>query len=80
MAITHILALATGNGENTNFNFVQSSAATTWNVTHSLGYYPITRVYNNSNEEIQPLSIVHNDIYSLTITFSVATAGSARMV
>lgn len=58
----------------------QSSAAGTWVVRHKLGYYPIVRVFDSNSEEIQPQSIIQDDVFQTTITFSSARTGTARFV
>jgi len=63
------------------FTFTQTVAAATWVVVHNLGYNPIVRVFDNTgNQEIQPLSIVHDSVFQVTIQFSAVTAGIARLV
>lgn len=61
------------------YEYTQASPSTTWVIYHGLGYYPITRVFIG-NEEVQPLSIVHDSIFQTTITFSTAQSGVARLV
>jgi hypothetical protein len=56
----------------------QTSAASTWTVTHNLGVqYPNVTVYNSSNEIIIPQTIVATDANTLTLTFGSAVAGYA---
>jgi hypothetical protein len=56
----------------------QSSAASTWTVTHNLGVqYPNVTVYNSSNEIIIPQTITATDTNILTLTFGSAVAGYA---
>jgi hypothetical protein len=56
----------------------QSSAASTWTVTHNLGVqYPNVTVYNASNEVIIPQTITATDANTLTLTFGSAVAGYA---
>ena len=56
----------------------QSSAASTWTVTHNLGVqYPNVTVYNSSNEIIIPQTITATDTNTLTLTFGSAVAGYA---
>ena len=61
------------------YTHYQNSASTTWVVVHDLGYYPIVRVFIGSNE-VQPASIVHDSTDQLTITFSTAQVGYARLI
>jgi hypothetical protein len=56
----------------------QTSAASTWTVTHNLGVqYPNVTVYNSLNEIIIPQTIVATDSNTLTLTFGSAVAGYA---
>ena len=56
----------------------QSSAASTWTVSHNLGVqYPNVTVYNASNEVIIPQTITATDSNTLTLTFGSAVAGYA---
>jgi hypothetical protein len=61
------------------FEHTQTAPTDTWVIDHGLGYYPITRVFIG-NEEVQPLSVVHDTIFQTTITFSTAQTGVARLV
>lgn len=51
----------------------------TWVVNHNLGYNPIIRVIIGNNE-VQPLSIVHNSTMQATITFTSPQTGSVRCI
>lgn len=62
-----------------NYTHTQTNPSTTWVVQHNLGYYPIIRVFVN-NEEILPLSIVHNSTNQATITFSQPYVGTAKCI
>ena len=56
----------------------QSSAASTWTVSHNLGVqYPNVTVYNASNEVIIPQTITATDANTLTLTFGSAVSGYA---
>jgi hypothetical protein len=58
----------------------QTSAASTWTVTHNLGVqYPNVTVYNSSNEIIIPQTITATDTNTLTLTFGSAVAGYASV-
>jgi len=57
-----------------------SVASNTWVIGHGLGRYPIVRVFLDTNEEIQPASIVHDSLMQVTITFSSAQVGTVRLV
>jgi len=55
-------------------------ASDTWVISHGLGRYPIVRVFLDTNEEIQPASIVHDSLMQVTITFSTPQIGTVRLV
>jgi hypothetical protein len=56
----------------------QTSAASTWTVSHNLGVqYPNVTVYDNNNNVIIPQTIVATDANTLTLTFGSAVAGYA---
>jgi hypothetical protein len=62
-------------------NFVQSSPATTWTINHNLNnQYPLVQTYNSSSATIIPQSIVGTSINTVTVTFSTAISGYARVV
>lgn len=52
---------------------------TSWVVSHMLGYNPLVRVFVG-NQEVQPLSIVHNDLNTATVTFTNPQSGYVRCV
>lgn len=67
------------------FEHEQTVASDTWVIGHGLGYYPIVRVFTPNGspaevEEILPASVVHNSTMQVTITFSTARTGTARLV
>lgn len=69
-----------GNAKPTyNYTYYQSSAATTWTIVHNLGYNPIVRVFIG-NQEVQPATITFNSPNEVTLTFSTAQAGYARLI
>jgi len=57
------------------------SSSTAWVVVHNLGYNPIVRVFEGTgDQELQPLSIVHDSIFQVTVQFSSVQAGRVRLV
>jgi len=50
-----------------------------WVIVHALGYNPIVRVFIG-NEEVQPLSIVHDSTSQVTITFSTPLTGWVKLI
>jgi hypothetical protein len=56
----------------------QSTAASTWTVSHNLGVqYPNVTVYNASNEIILPQTITATDSNTLVLTFGASVSGYA---
>lgn len=70
----------TGNGSPA-YSYVheQTTAQTQWVIMHGLGYSPLVRVFVG-NEEVQPLSVVHDSITQTTVTFSSPVTGVARLI
>jgi hypothetical protein len=65
------------------FNFVQSTPALAWTVSHNLGCKPVSDVIVTNagdQEKILPLSVKHIDDNTLLIEFSVPRSGRARLV
>ena len=59
--------------------YVQATPSASWNITHNLGYNPITRVYVDGIL-ILPDSIIHNSIDSIIINFETPQAGLVRFI
>jgi len=53
----------------------QSSASSTWTVTHSLGYYPGGISVIDSGETIVVGDVTHTNINTFTVSFSTAFSG-----
>ena len=63
------------------FLHTQTGASASWVVQHGLGFYPIVRVFRDSDDqEILPAEVIHNSKFTTTINFSSALAGRARFV
>lgn len=62
-----------------SYTHYQSDASTTWTILHGLGYNPIARVFVG-NQEVQPLSIVHDSVNQTTITFNSPYVGYAKLI
>ena len=65
-------------GTDKNFTFTQSSAATTWNVTHNLNKFPSVTVTLADGSQVEA-EVAHTNKNSLTITFSGDNSGIAYM-
>lgn len=57
----------------------QTVASTDWVITHNLGYNPIVRIFIGNNE-VQPASVVHDSANQVTISFTTAQVGYARLI
>jgi len=62
-----------------SYTHYQSVADSSWVINHGLGYNPIVRVFIGNNE-VQPMSIVHNSNSTVTISFSQPYVGLAKLV
>jgi hypothetical protein len=61
------------------YEYSQVSPSDAWVIAHNLGYNPMVRVFIG-NQEVQPLSIVHDSINQVTISFSTPQTGIAKLV
>lgn len=57
----------------------QASALAVWTVPHNLGYRPSVSVTTTGGVEVEGGEVLHLSTNTLTITFDVAFAGSARL-
>lgn len=57
----------------------QQGASNEWFVQHNLGREPVTRVFIG-NQEVQPLSITHDTVNSLTVRFSASYMGIVKLM
>ena len=69
------------------YDHVQGSANTTWTITHNMGTDAVAvDVFVDDGpsapdyEKILPLTVVATDTNTITVTFSVAHTGIARVV
>ena len=61
------------------YEHYQTNASTTWTITHNLGRNPIVRVFVG-NQEVQPLTITFTSSNVVTITFTTAQQGYAKLL
>lgn len=64
------------------YTHTQASAATTWVISHGLGYTPNVEVFVSNNgviETILPTEVKIVDANTVHVVFSVAQTGSARL-
>ena len=67
---------ATFNSSTTTFS--QDSAASTWNITHTMEKFPSVTVVDSSNNVVVG-EIVYNSNSSITLTFASAFSGKAYL-
>ena len=60
------------------FTFTQASPASTWTISHGLGYRPNISVVDSAGSQVEG-NTVWTDINNLTITFSGAFSGVAYL-
>jgi len=66
---------------NSSYLHTQSGASASWSVDHSLNdSYPVVQVYDSSDDVIIPSTIEIVDADNLTITFSSAITGKAKII
>lgn len=61
------------------YEHYQTIPSTTWTIAHGLGRIPLVRVFIG-NEEVQPASVVFNDMNNITITFNTAQVGQVKLI
>ena len=65
------------------FTHTQAVASTSWVITHNFGRPPVVEVFVNHGGQVKkmmPLNIIHTNSNTLTVTFSVARTGGARLI
>jgi hypothetical protein len=60
------------------YDFVQSTAASTWTINHNLGFKPSVDVYNSGSQQIQA-EVSHTSINQTVILLTIPSAGFARL-
>lgn len=64
-------------------DFPQTTPSDTWIIEHNFGLKPVVDVLcdvNGSLQKLYPLSVVHTDDNTLTVTFTTPFSGVARLV
>lgn len=78
---TSSYAVTSSYAASVGINFVQSSPSSTWTITHNLNNkYPLVQIYDSSDATIIPASIVGTSTSTVTVTFSTAISGYARVI
>ena len=80
-AVSASYALTSSYAASVGINFVQSSPSTTWTINHNLNNkYPLVQIYDSSDAVIIPATIVGTNTNTVTVTFSTAISGYARVI
>jgi hypothetical protein len=61
------------------YEHYQTNPSTSWVIPHALGRYPIIRIFIG-NQEVQPESITFDTLDQVTVTFSTAQVGQAKLI
>lgn len=81
VAVSASFATTASYAASVGINFVQSSPSSTWTINHNLNNkYPLVQIYDSSDATIIPQSIVGTSTNTVTITFSTAISGYARVI
>lgn len=80
-AVSASYALTSSYAASVGINFVQSSPSSTWTINHNLNNkYPLVQIYDSSDAVIIPATIVGTNTNTVTVTFSTAISGYARVI
>ena len=60
------------------FTFNQATPASTWLITHGLGYYPNVSTFDESGDQIVG-QVIHHSLVQVEIQFNSNRAGDARL-
>lgn len=74
-----IARLLSGLTSNSGFIFTQTVPSAVWNINHSLGFFPIIGLYDESGADITG-TVVNIDANNVRIQFSLPTSGTARLI
>ena len=61
------------------YEHYQTNPSVSWTIPHALGRYPIIRIFVG-NQEVQPESITFDTLDQVTVTFSQAQVGQAKLI
>jgi hypothetical protein len=62
-----------------SYRHVQSTAATTWSITHNLAFRPNVSVVDSTGREMWPGAVDYPSATAVTLTFSAAVGGEAYL-
>jgi hypothetical protein len=62
-----------------SYRHVQSTAATTWSITHNLSFRPNVSVVDSTGREVWPGAVDYPSATAVTLTFSAAVGGEAYL-
>jgi hypothetical protein len=61
------------------YRHVQATAATVWNISHGLSFWPSVTAVDSTGREIWPGTVDYPSASSVTLTFSAAVGGEAYL-
>jgi hypothetical protein len=61
------------------YRHVQASAATIWNITHALPFWPSVVVVDSTKRQVIPGEVLYLSATSIQLTFSAALGGEAYL-
>jgi hypothetical protein len=56
----------------------QSSASSTWSISHNLNFYPTVQIFDSASNLVEG-AVSHTDTNNITLTFSAAISGKAYL-
>jgi hypothetical protein len=74
-----IITVATISGSSPGYTHVQSTATTTWSITHPLPFMPSVVVVNSLKEQIYPGTVEYLTPSLIRLTFSASIGGEAYL-
>lgn len=81
IAVSASYAVTASYAASVGVNFEQVTPSSTWTIVHNLNNkHPLVQIYDSSDATIIPQSIVGTNTNTVTITFSTAINGYARVV
>lgn len=81
VAVSASYAVTASYAASVGVNFEQVTPSDTWTIVHNLNNkHPLVQIYNSSDATIIPQAIVGTNTSTVTITFSTAISGYARVI
>lgn len=81
VAVSASFATTASYASSVGINFEQVTPSNTWTIVHNLNNkHPLVQIYDSSDATIIPQSIVGTNTSTVTVTFSTAINGYARVI